>query len=344
MHGTAASTTDTVDSYDITQYGFVDALQCSNWDRSLLEQWRAGNLACVHVTASIWDGTRETLRTIARWNRRFREDGDIIAPARSVDDIVAVARSGRTAVVLGFQNTSPFEDDLGTIEIFHDLGVRVAQLTYNIANYVGSSCYEPVDGGLTRFGSNVIREMNRVGMIVDLSHTGPVTSLQAIEASTRPVMASHANPSAVWPHPRNLSDDLLRVLAEHGGILGCAPYPHLTGGDEVTGRQWAEGVAHAVEVMGIEHVAIGTDSSHHFSDEDLLFIRMGHWTHEVNYGAGSPDKPGWLPWPAFFRTPADFGNFDAALTEVGFDSAERAQIMGGNMMRLYAGGFSPLSV
>jgi microsomal dipeptidase-like Zn-dependent dipeptidase len=343
MHGTAVSATETESTLDITRFGYVDALQCSNWDRSLLEQWRAGNLACVHVTTSIWEGARETMRTLARWNRRFREDADIIAPARSVEDILEVASSGRTAVILGFQNTSPFEDDLGMVEIFHDLGIRVAQLTYNIANYVGSSCYEPVDGGLTRFGRNIIQEMNRVGMIVDLSHTGPITSLQAIEASERPVMASHANAAAVWPHPRNLSDELLRVLAQHGGVLGCAPYPHLTGGDEVSGRQWAEGVAHAVEVMGIDHVAIGTDSSHHFSDDDLRFIREGYWTHEANYGAGSPDKPGWLPWPAFFKTPADFGNFDTILNDVGFDAADRAKIMGGNLMRLDATGFAPES-
>lgn len=343
MHGKAVSTTETESTLDITRFGYVDALQCSNWDRSLLEQWRAGNLACVHVTTSIWDGARETMRTLARWNRQFREDADIIAPARSVEDILEVASSGRTAVILGFQNTSPFEDDLGMVEIFHDLGIRVAQLTYNIANYVGSSCYEPVDGGLTRFGRNVIQEMNRVGMIVDLSHTGPTTSLQAIEASERPVMASHANAAAMWPHPRNLSDELLRVLAQHGGVLGCAPYPHLTGGDEVSGRQWAEGVAHAVEVMGIDHVAIGTDSSHHFSDDDLRFIREGYWTHEANYGAGSPDKPGWLPWPAFFKTPADFGNFDIVLNDVGFDATDRAKIMGGNLMRLYANGFAPES-
>jgi microsomal dipeptidase-like Zn-dependent dipeptidase len=341
MQGTAVSTTEAGNSQDSGRRIYVDALQCSNWDRALLEQWQAGGLGCVHVTTSIWDGARETLRTIARWKRRFRDDSDIIAQARTVDDIHTIAASGRTAVILGFQNTSPFEDDLGMVEIFHDLGVRVAQLTYNIANYVGSSCYEPVDGGLTRFGKNVIREMNRIGMIVDLSHTGPITSMQAITASERPVMASHANAAAVWRHPRNLSDELLRALADRGGIIGCAPYPHLTGGDEVTGRQWAEGVAHCVEVMGIDHVAIGTDSSHHFSDDDLRFIREGYWTHEPNFGAGSPDKPGWLPWPAFFRTPADFANFDTVLSEVGFDDAERAKIMGGNLMRFYGEGFNP---
>lgn len=143
MHGMAVETTDSSTVVDIRSVGYVDALQCSNWDRSLLEQWRAGNLMCVHVTTSIWDGARETIRTLSRWNRRFIDDGDIIAPARSLAEIVEVAESGRTAVILGFQNTSPFEDDLGLVQIFHDLGIRVAQLTYNIANYVDRAATSP---------------------------------------------------------------------------------------------------------------------------------------------------------------------------------------------------------
>ncbi|MGI9136750.1 MAG: membrane dipeptidase [Candidatus Nanopelagicales bacterium] len=344
MHGNSLAPSATSADLDITRYGYVDALQYSNWDRELLLQWRTGNIACVHVTVAIWEGTRDTMRTIGRWNRRFREHSDLIAPARTAEEIMQVAASGRTAVVLGFQNGSPFEDDLSTVELFHDMGVRIGQLTYNIANHIGSSCYEPIDAGLTRFGKHVVKEMNRVGMIVDLSHVGKLTTLDAIQHSERPVMVSHGNPDAVWPHARNLSDDLLRELSAHGGLLGCAPYPHLTGGDEVSGRQWAEGVAHAVTVMGIDHVGIGTDSSHKWTDEDLHHIRMGHWTHEMNYGAGSPDKPGWLPWPQFFRTPEDFPGLADSLAAVGFDEAERNKLMGGNLIRLYAAGFSPRPV
>lgn len=328
-------------TFDVARLGYVDALQCSRWDRELLQQWRDGNLACVQVTLAIWEGARDTLREIAAWHRRFRDHADLIAPARSVEEIVAVAASGRTGVVFGFQNASPFEDDLGMVQVFHELGVRVVQLTYNISNHVGSSCYEPVDGGLTRFGRNVVREMNRLGMIVDVSHVGKQTIRDTLEWSQRPIIASHANPASVWEHPRNMDDDILQRIADGGGMLACAPYPHLTGGDEVSGKQWAEGVAYAVDLMGVDHVGIGTDSSHHYSDEDLLHIRMGHWTHEINYGAGSPDRPGWLPWPEFFRTPADFPKLDAALGDVGFSASERSKILGGNLVKLYADGFGP---
>jgi microsomal dipeptidase-like Zn-dependent dipeptidase len=324
----------------VSELGHFDALQHSNWDRELLQQLRDGNLACVHVTTAIWEDARETLRTIAAWNRRFREHADLIAKARSGREIVDVAASGRTAIVLGFQNASPFEQDLGLVEIFHDVGVRIVQLTYNTANHVGSSCYEPGDCGVTRFGRNLIREMNRVGVLIDLSHCGERTSLDAIGHSERPVAITHANPAACWPHERNKSDAVLRALADAGGVLGCAPYPHLTG-DAQTGREWAEGVAYAVELMGIDHVGIGTDSSHGWSYEYLLYIRMGHWTEEVNYGAGSPEKPDWQPWPAYFSTPADFPNLARSLEDVGFSGPDLQKLMAGNWLRLYDDGFVP---
>jgi microsomal dipeptidase-like Zn-dependent dipeptidase len=182
--------------------------------------------------------------------------------------------------------------------------------------------------------------MNRVGMIVDLSHCGERTTLDAIERSARPVAITHANPLAKHQHPRNKSDEVLRALAASGGVLGCAPFPHLTGYDE-TGRRWAEMVAYAVEMMGIDHVGIGTDSSHKWSYDDLLYIRMGHWTEEVDYGPGSPDKADWQPWPAYFRTPADFPNLAKLLAEIGFSETELEKLMGGNWLRAFDEGFSP---
>jgi membrane dipeptidase len=340
MHGALQPDALSADLFDTLELRYVDGLQHSHWDRELFEQLRDGKLACVHVTTAIWEDARETLRTIAAWNRRFREYSDLIAHGRSGPEILEVAVGGRTAVVLGFQNTSPFEHDLGLVQIFHDLGVRIAQLTYNTANNVGSSCYEPTDCGLTRFGRNVVREMNRVGMVVDVSHCGKRTIRDAIEHSERPVAITHANPAAKWLHPRNKSDDLLRALAAADGILGCAPYPPLTGG-EATGREWAQAVAYAVDLMGIDHVGIGTDSSHKWSYDDLLYIRMGHWNEEIDYGAGSPDKPGWQPWPAYFRNPADFPNLAKHLGEVGFSGPELQKLMGRNFLDFYADGFVP---
>jgi membrane dipeptidase len=319
----------------------IDALQYSNWDREVLEEWRQGGVTCVHVTCAIWEDARATLDNVSAWYRRLREHADLAFLARTGADIERAKAEGKTAVILGFQNTSPFEDDLGLVEIFHELGVRIAQLTYNIQNHVGGSCYEPGNPGLSRYGRYVVREMNHVGMLVDLSHVGERTSLDAIEASARPVAITHANPASVYRHARNKSDKVLRALAERGGVVGCTPYPHLTGGGDISIKEFSEMIARLVDLVGSDHVGIGSDSSRKWTDRDLDWIRMGRWSHEVNYGAGSPGQRGWAPWPAWFETPAHFPNLTAALLERGLRTDEVGAIMGANWLRLFTEGFQP---
>ncbi len=317
----------------------IDGLQYSKWNRERLEELRRGGLTAVHVTLAIWEGARETLDLVGRWNQLIRDNSDILCPGTSGGDIEAAKRDEKTAIIFGFQNASPFEDDVALVEVFYQLGVRVVQLTYNIQNHVGGSCYEN-DSGLTRFGANVVSEMNRLGMIVDLSHVGNRTTLDAIEASSRPVAITHANPSWHLEHPRNKPDDVLRALADNGGVLGCAPYPHLAGDD--TGlEQWCQMVVRTAEQLGVDHVGIGSDSSFGWDDEFLMWIRMGRWTHTPDYGAGTPSAPGWAQWPDWFQSPADFPLLEEGLGGVGLTDAEVAKIIGGNWFRLFAAGFEP---
>lgn len=313
----------------------VDALQDTNVNRERLEQWRAGGIGCVHVTLSIWEDARATLDLLGKWNRLAREFPHLIALARSTTEIREIAASGRTAVVLGSQNGSLFDDDLDLVEVFHSAGVRIVQLTYNIQNLIGASCYDPADAGVTRFGKYVIGEMNRVGMLVDLSHVGPKTTMDAIEISTSPVAVTHANPASVWDHVRNKSDEILKALAQRGGVLGVAPYPHLTGGKAVGQREWSEMVARAVDIMGIGHVGIGSDSCHGWGDDRLQWIRSGRWSHERQLGPATKGQEGWLPWPEFFGSPAEFPALLDGLRDVGFDEDEVAKISGDNWMRVF---------
>lgn len=321
----------------------VDGLQSSNFDRQRFEEIRAGGIDCVHASIVIWEDARTALDILGKFNRLFREHSDIIAKATTGEEVRQIAASGRVAVILGFQNASPFEDDLDMVEIFHTLGVRFLQLTYNIQNHVGASCYDPVDPGVSRFGRYVIGEMNRLGMVVDLSHVGERTTLDAIEISERPVSITHANPASVWDHPRNKSDTVLRALSENGGILGVAPYPHLTGGNLVSRREWCEMVLRAAEITGIDHIGIGSDSCAGWDDEKLKWIRKGRWSHENQLGPATPDAQGWLPWPDFFQTPAEFPSLEEGLREVGFSPEEVDKIVGGNWMRLIDNGFTPAS-
>ena len=163
----------------------IDALNCSNWDRELLLEAQAAGLTCAHVTVAVWENGRETLSKIERWYRLLRANSDIAMQVTQAADIEWAKSENKVGILFGFQNSSPLEDDLGLVEIYHRLGVRVIQLTYNNQSLLGAGCYEPQDSGLTRFGREVVREMNRLGMVVDLSHVGEQTTLDAIDFSER---------------------------------------------------------------------------------------------------------------------------------------------------------------
>jgi microsomal dipeptidase-like Zn-dependent dipeptidase len=319
----------------------VDALQSSKWTRELFDEWRIGAVDCVHVTCALWEDSRTTLDTLAKWYRLTREHGDIIALAESVDDIWRAIDENRTAVVLGFQSASPIEDDLGLVEVFHRLGVRVMQLTYNNQSLVGGSCYELNDGGLSRFGREVIKEMNRVGMLVDLSHVGERTSLEAIEYSERPVAITHSNPLSFLDHPRNKSKAVLEAMAEKRGVVGLTMYPPLIGGKDATLEAWTAMVMDTVEQIGIDCVGIGSDASRNWDDDDLMWVRLGRWTHDSNNATIVSTRTSWPEWPRWFQTPADFPLVAEGLRKRGFTDADVSAILGGNWMRVFAETFEP---
>ncbi|GAB1361116.1 hypothetical protein MASR1M32_03520 [Rhodobacter sp.] len=203
----------------VRKHLIVDALQHSKPSRARFLEWQVGGVGCVHVTLNIWESARDTLRNIAVWNRLYEDNADLIELATSAEDIERISASGRTAIIYGFQNTAGFEDDLDLVEIFHQLGVRIAQLTYNTSNSVAVGCWEEEGGLKPYFGRNVIREMNRVGMLVDLSHCNDQSTYDAMEFSARPVAVTHANPSAfvgtdIELQKRNKSDDIIKKLAE----------------------------------------------------------------------------------------------------------------------------------
>ncbi|MEM7797952.1 MAG: membrane dipeptidase [Chloroflexota bacterium] len=308
----------------------IDALNCSNWDQSLFEEACDAGVNGAHVTLAVWENARETLSQISTWLRYFETYSDLILPVKQAADLDLAKKTGRVGIIFGFQNSSPIEDDLGLVEIYAQLGVRVMQLTYNNQTLLGSGCYEAHDGGITRFGREVINEMNRLGMVIDLSHVGEQTTLDAIEISEQPVAVTHSNPKWLSNIPRNKSDDVLSALAANDGMLGCSLYPHLIGGQEVSLKQFCAGIAHAAEIMGSERIGLGTDLVRKCTPAYLNWLRMGRWTHTIDYGAGSADSPGWPEWQAWFKTPYDFPTVAQGLRDIGFSESEVDGIMGEN--------------
>lgn len=314
----------------------IDCLQYANWSEKVFRQMREGGLHAVHATVAYHESFRETAANIAGWNRLFRKHGDLIFMGRDGDDVVRAQQENRTAIFFGFQNPSPIEDDLGLVEICHALGVRFMQLTYNNQSLLAGGCYENEDCGVTRFGKEVVREMNRVGMVVDMSHSGERSTLEAIELSSRPIAVTHANPA--WWHPiaRNKSDAVLKALADSGGMLGFSLYPiHLKNGAACDIGDFCRMVAEAAERYGVEHLGIGSDLCQDRPGEALAWMRDGRWRES---DVETPDFP---PPPPWFKDNRHFNGLADALAAVGFSPDDVAAVMGGNWLRFYQHAFKP---
>ena len=203
----------------------IDGLNISRWSEAVFEQMSQGGLTAINATIAIHEGFRETIGNIAHWHRLFDQYRSMITPVQSVDDIRRAKREKKVGVIFGFQSTDPIERDLYLLSVFKELGVRIIQLTYNERNYIGDGCLERTDCGLSLFGLEVIEEMNRLGILIDLSHTGYRTAMETIEASKQPVVFTHANPRTLCDHPRNKTDEQIRAVVEKGGLIGPTSFP-----------------------------------------------------------------------------------------------------------------------
>ena len=324
----------------MTNVAIIDGLQYGNWSEKIFRQMRDGGLVAVHVTICYHEDFRDTVANIAAWNRRFDRFSDLIFPLRSAGDVDKARQDGRTAIIFGCQNCSPIESDIDLVEICQQLGIRIMQLSYNNQSLLASGCYEAEDGGITRMGRQVIREMNRVGMVVDMSHSGEKSTLQAIELSERPIAITHANPARWHDVPRNKSDAVLKALAENGGMLGVSLYPHhLKGRSACTLESFCTMFADAVELMGIDNIGFGSDLCQDQPDSVVAWMRNGSWTRDRDFGEGAPGAEGFPEQPSWFRDNRDFANILAALGQRGFTREELEKIAHGNWSEFFRRSF-----
>ena len=237
-----------------------DGLIITAGERAQLEQMRQGGLTAANVTCSVWEGFRSTMERIARWKQNFVENADLILPVHKASDIRRAKSEGKVGIVLGWQNTSAIEDQLPFVRLFHDLGIRIVQLTYNTQSLVGSGCYESRDSGLSDFGRQVVDELNAVRMLIDLSHVGPVTSAETIEYSKIPVCYTHVASRALKDHPRNKTDAQLRAVVDRGGFVGATFFTSfLKRGADAGMEDCLEVLEHMINILGEENVGFGTD-------------------------------------------------------------------------------------
>ena len=320
----------------------IDCLQYANWSEKIFRQMREGRVDAVHVTIAYHENFRETVLNFEQWNRWFEQYPDLIMKGQWASDVDRAKAEGKTAIFFGFQNPSPIEDDIGLVEVVHTLGARFMQLTYNNQSLLATGCYEAEDTGITRMGRQVIKEMNRVGLVVDMSHSADRSTIEAADISERPIAITHANPHEWSPALRNKKDDVIRAVTENGGMMGFSLYPHhLKDKSDCTLAGFCEMIARTADRFGVQHLGIGSDLCQDQPDSVVEWMRVGRWTKEIDYGEGSATAPGFPPMPGWFNDNRDFGNIEAGLRATGLSDGEVAGIMGGNWYRFFAESFGP---
>ena len=222
---------------------------------------RQSGITAVNFTISAPD-FEGTIKNLAALQMHLEKFPEALAIIRQHSDIARAKRDGKIGIIPGFQYTAFFEEDTGRIEVFRKLGVRIMQVTYNNRNAFGDGCLEPGNAGLSRAGIAVVKRMNDLGVAVDLSHSGYRTTAEAISTSSKPVLVSHAGCAAVYAHPRNKPDEILKSLADRGGYFGVYLMPYLVASPTVPTRQHVlDHLVHAINVCGADHVGIGSDGS-----------------------------------------------------------------------------------
>ena len=314
----------------------IDNLQYCNWSREIFEFNRAAGLDAVHVTIVYHEDYDELLVEIKKWEKLFSDNSDLIFQGKDYNDIEKANLEKKTAIFFGFQNCSPIEDDINLVEKVHNLGCRFMQLTYNNQSLLATGCYEKIDSGVTNFGREAIKEMNRVGVVIDMSHSAEKSTFDAIELSDKPIAITHANPSFWHPAKRNKSNDLLKTLSESGGMLGLSLYPHhLKNNTNCTIESFCEMVAKTADIMDIKNIGIGSDLCLNQPDSIVEWMRNGTWSKSKNYGEGSKNKPGFPNQPEWFQDARGFENIENGLKKIGFSDIETHGILGNNWYNFY---------
>lgn len=200
-----------------------------------------------------------TVHYLAHTNAHIKQHGDKYLLVKSKDDILRAKQEGRLGISYMFQGINPIEKNSELVDLMYDLGVRSMILSYNARNSAGDGVIEPTDAGLSLFGKHIIARMNQVGMLIDLSHVGRKTSLSAMELSTKPIVFSHSNVDALHKHPRNLTDEQIKNVAQSGGFIGINANAALLGEGQASVKKYVDHIDYIAQLVGVEYVGLGTD-------------------------------------------------------------------------------------
>ena len=316
----------------------IDNLQYCNWSKEIFEINNEAKLNAIHVTIAYHENFREVEENLKIWDKYFSKYKDLIFQGKNFKDIEKAHKEKKTAVFFGFQNCSPIGDNIDLVEEIHKLGIVFMQLTYNNQSLLATGCYEENDSGVTRMGKEVIKEMNKLGVVVDMSHSAEKSTLDAIKISSKPIAITHANPSFWFPAKRNKSNEVLKALADSGGMIGLSLYPHhLKDKSNCSLESFCEMVAKTADIIGVKHIGIGSDLCIGHPDSVVDWMRNGQWTKTKDYGEGTSADSSFPKQPIWFEDPRGFKNLEMGLKKIGFKEVEVNDILGNNWYNFYQG-------
>jgi len=304
---------------------------------------RAGGVHALNLTVTdMGSDFEDALHDVMRWRKRCADPDSGWLLVEQAEDIDRAKATGKVGLIMGWQNSRPLGDRIERIALFHELGMRVMQLTYNEANLIGDGCLEKRNAGLSKFGIEAVREMNRVGVAIDISHCVEQTCLDAAKYSDKPVLLTHANPNAVVARPRNKSDEVIKAVCDSGGVIGCSVHAYLlwrgVSGERPQLDDFVASVKHIGEKWGYEHVGIGTDFPAVDTYEAVRHVMVMSRTKYPASGGDFSSAFGDVMearYPVGLETPATLPVLTEALDKGGLTDEQILGVLGGNFRRAF---------
>jgi membrane dipeptidase len=294
-------------------------------DLNNLEIWRKAGVhyLSVNVGYDVFDW-QSTIKTLARFRAWLQAHPKKYALVKTTADIKRARKDGKLAIAFDLEGMNALNGDVNMVRLYYDLGVRQMLFAYNLNNLAGGGCHDG-NAGLTAFGRAVVKEMNRVGMLVDCSHSAHRTTMEAMEVSEAPVIFSHSCAKALRDHGRNIVDEQIKACARTGGVVGINGVSMFLGENDTRSETFVNHIAHMADLVGAEHVGIALDYAFDAGNvDDLVEANQSYWPPHEDYGR----------WPTSYVPPEQLLEITEIMVKRGFRDREILGVLGGNFMRV----------
>lgn len=312
------------------------------FERKYCEKLVEAGITTINTTANQniafrpYEGLPEVLREFYKWHKKIQENSDKLTHCTKVTNIMDAKKNGKTAVILGFQDPKPIDQDLDLLLVFYKLGLRICGLAYFRRNAFADGCGEKTDCGLSKIGEMAVGHMNKLGVLIDLSHCQYTASMEAIALSKDPVVFSHSNPRAAYDHLRNLTDEQIKACAEKGGVIGVTAFStFLRPKGAIVGATIEDCLNHIdyiAKLVGVDHVGIGMDMAEGRTVEEVMLLARAY--PELSKKQVKIDESA-ISKRYALRTILEFQNYTRGLVAMGYSDQEILKILGGNFLRVF---------